>query len=66
MQHVLSEVAARQFVESYGCAAGPMLRARADLAAERGHSVAAATWREMAEATAAISATPLTTNPTTC
>jgi hypothetical protein len=63
MQQVL-EVAARQFVESYGCAAGPMLRARADLAAERGRSLAAATWRDMADATAAITAAALTRDPT--
>jgi hypothetical protein len=64
MQNVLSEVAARQFFESYGCAAGSMLRARADLAAERGRSVAAAAWREIADAIGAINAPVLPRNPT--
>ena len=56
MERAVLQTAANQFVASYGDAAGPMLRARADLAAERGNMIAASTWREMADATAMIGA----------
>jgi hypothetical protein len=42
---------AAKFIESRGAAALRLLDERAELAADLGHSVAAATWRELAEAT---------------
>lgn len=60
MEHAVLQTAASQFVQSYGSAAALMLRARADQAAERGHVVAAATWRQIAEATAALGAAAAT------
>ena len=49
-----SHIAAGQFIASYGRMAGMILRARADLATERGHTNAAATWREIADAADAV------------
>ena len=50
----LTELAARKYVESHGCDALSILRERAALAEERGHRVAAATWRDLAEVAARI------------
>ena len=50
MQQAALQTAVSQFVASYGSAAEMMLRSRAELAAERGHRIAAATWRELADA----------------
>jgi hypothetical protein len=48
----LTALAAAKFIESHGRAALRILDERAALAGERGHRVAAETWRDMAEAAA--------------
>ena len=50
----LTELAARKFVESHGGDALGILVERAALAEERGHRVAARTWRELADSAARI------------
>ena len=66
MERAVLQTAACQFIGSYGPAAESMLRARADTAAERGHLIAARTWRELADATAAIDAGGPVTEPADC
>ncbi len=48
----LTQLAAAKFVESHGCDALGILADRAATAAERGHSIAAKTWRGMADTAA--------------
>lgn len=48
----LTELAARKFVESHGGDAPGILGERAAMAEERGHRVAARTWRDLAEVAA--------------
>ena len=50
----LTELAARKFVESHGCDALSILGERAEMAKERGHSVAAKTWRDLADVAARV------------
>jgi hypothetical protein len=50
----LARLAAQKFVESHGCDALGILGERAALAAERGHRVAAKTWRDLAAIAAGI------------
>jgi hypothetical protein len=48
----LTQLAAAKFVESHGGDALGILADRAATAAERGHSIAAKTWRSMADTAA--------------
>ena len=50
----LTELAARKFVESHGGDALSILGERAAMAEERGHKIAANTWRDLAAAAAHI------------
>ena len=50
----LTELAARKFVESHGDDALGILGERAAMAEERGHKIAASTWRDLAAAAAHI------------
>ena len=50
----LTELAARKFVESHGGDALGILGERAAMAEERGHQIAANTWRDLAAAAAHI------------
>jgi hypothetical protein len=50
----LTELAAAKFVESHGCEALGILGERAEMAEERGHTVAAKTWRDLADLAASI------------
>lgn len=50
MADALLEVAAAEFVQSYGSLALPVLQERAEIAEERDHRVSAEIWREMAGA----------------
>lgn len=58
----LTELAARKFVESHGCDALSILGERAELAKERGHGVAAKTWRDLADVAARLLGSPDTAN----
>ena len=66
MERAVLQTAASQFIGSYGPAAESMLRVRADMAAERGHLIAASTWRELADATAMIGTDGQITEPVDC
>ena len=66
MKRAVLQTAASQFIGSYGPAAESMLRARADMATERGHLIAASTWRELADATAMIGTDGRITEPVDC
>ncbi len=48
----LTELAAAKFIESHGRDGLSILEERADLAEENGHSVAARTWHDLADAAA--------------
>jgi hypothetical protein len=50
MEDTLLETAASEFVESYGANALPVLRERAEIAAERGHELSARIWTDIADA----------------
>jgi len=50
----LTELAAAKFVESHGCDALGILGERAEMAEERGHKLAAKTWRDLADLAASI------------
>jgi len=54
MSDALLQIAATEFVESFGQTAAPMLYERAQLSEDRGHRVAARTWRALAGVAARI------------
>ena len=57
----LTELAARKFVESHGGDALGILGERAAMAEERGHKIAANTWRDLAAAAHILTACSATT-----